>query len=109
LTSISIAAPDSDRSMILLAVGGDDRHCEPVLQTPRDDAFDAPDMIDIGNDLFAGLAYTVGAQRHVARRHVHYLAGMLRPVFKHETAVDLDAHTLKASPFDARRRGIERR
>jgi hypothetical protein len=34
---------------------------------------------------------------------------MFGAVFEHETAVDLDANALKASPFDARRRGIERR
>jgi hypothetical protein len=34
---------------------------------------------------------------------------MFGTILEHEAAVDLDANALKASPFDARRRGIERR
>ncbi len=59
--------------------------------------------------LLAGLADAVGAQGHVARRHVDDLAGMFRAVFEHEAAVHFDANALKVAPFCAGRRELDRR
>ena len=52
--------------LVLLALRGDDRHGEAVFEGACDDAFDAADMIDIGNDLFARLTDAVGAEGDVA-------------------------------------------
>src|SRR6185312_1232457 len=90
--------------LVLLAIRRDDRHRETVLETSRDDALDAADMVDIGDDLLAGFANAIATERHVAGRHVDDLAGMFGAVLQHEAAVDFDTHALKAPPFDARRR-----
>ena len=82
---------------------------KPSCERARDDAFDAADMIDIGDDLFARLADAVGAEGDVAGRHVDHLAGMLGAVFQHEAAIDLHADALKIPPFRPGRRIVDRR
>ena len=146
LTSISMAAPDSDRSMmrhgywrpsvscsdadrvarrdalvaavfgqvefvlvgepgelgcefVALALRGNDRHGEAIRQGAGDDAFDAADMVDIGNDLLARHAGAFRAEGDVAGGHVDDLAGMLGAVLEHESAINLNANALKVPPF----------
>ena len=95
--------------LVLLAIGRDDRHREAVVERARDDAFDAADMIDIGDDLFARLADPVGAEGDIARRHVGDLARMLGAVFQHEAAIDFHADALKIPPLRPGRRMLDRR
>jgi hypothetical protein len=75
-----------------------DRHGEAVLQLPRDLAFQAAEVIDIGDDAVADFAADRGDQRHAARRHVNDLAREFAPVGQHVAPQQTDPDTLKAPP-----------
>jgi hypothetical protein len=50
------------------------RHRETVLNDPRDVPFQPAQVIDIGDNAFAGLADHRRDQRHAAGGHIHHLA-----------------------------------
>ena len=70
---------------------------------PRDDAFEPPHMVHVGDDALARLAGNGRDQRHAAGRHVGDLTGELTPVRQHVAAQEIDGHALETAPFLAER------
>ena len=70
----------------------DDRHGKAVVDDAGDLAFDAADMVEIGDDALADGADALREQRKSAGRHVDDLAGKLAPILQHVAAeqVNLD-------------------
>ena len=60
-----------------------------------DGALDAADMIEIGDDLFAGAAGDGRDDHGVARRHLEHLARKLPPVGEHVAAENRNLHALE--------------
>ena len=79
------------------------RHGKAALKDARDVAFEAAQMIDIGDDAFAGLAAHRRDQGHAAGRHIHDLAGEFPPVGQHVAAEEVDADPLKSPALFAER------
>ena len=71
-----------------------DCHGEAAVVDAHDLAFDAADMIDVGDHALAHAADDRGGQRQASRRHVLRLAGEFAPVLKHETAEQVDGDAL---------------
>ncbi len=90
--------------LVPFARRGRDGHREAVLEPTCDRAFEAADMVYIGDDALARLARHRRDQGHAARRHVGNLAGKLAPVRQHVAAEQVDAHTLKPPALFAQRK-----
>ena len=72
---------------------------KPFCSMARDLAFEAAEMVDIGDDAFADVAAHRRDQRHAAGRHVDDLAGIFAAVRQHVAAEQVDAHALVAPAF----------
>src|SRR5690606_28470231 len=83
--------------LVALAVRGDDRHGEAIVERARDYAFDAANMVQIGHHALAGLAGALGAEGDASGRHVDDAARMLGAVLEHEAPIDPDADTLEVA------------
>ena len=68
---------------VALSQGGGDRHGEAVLGRPNNGAFDASDVIDIGDDMLAGEAGDRGGERCAVGRNVDGPAGEFAPALQH--------------------------
>ena len=65
--------------------------------------FEAAQMIDVGDDPFAGLPLDRRDQGHAAGRHIHHLAGEFAPVRQHVAAEEVDPDPLKSAALFAER------
>jgi hypothetical protein len=89
--------------LVALARRGRDRHGEAVLELPRDDPFQPPDVIHIGDDAFARLAGDRRDQSHAAGRHIDDLTGKLAPIRQHVAPEQVDLHALEPPALLAQR------
>ncbi len=76
-----------------------DGHGEAVVDDPGDLAFDAADMVEIGDDAVADIADARREQGQPARRHIDHLAGEFAAVGQHVAAKQVDFHPLEAPTF----------
>ena len=91
--------------LVALALRGNDRHREAGWQDARDHAFDASDMIDIGNHALAETPALRRDHGHAARRHVDHLAGKFPAILKHVAGEQVDLDALVPAMLAARRGG----
>ena len=97
---VPVGEPGQLRGELLpLAGSGRDGHRKAIGVNADDRSFETAEMIDVGNDAFALSPGHRRDNRHSSRRHVDDLTGKLAPISQHISAKEIDAHTLKASPF----------
>ncbi len=95
--------------LVLLAIRGDDRHRETVVEGAGKHAFDPADY-----DRYTAITFSPGSptlcrsgtQRSPAT--CRPLSGVLGLVLKHEARVNLHADALKVPPLSTGRRNVDR-
>src|ERR1700722_19004591 len=98
IEQVAIGEPgELGSKLVALSLGGCDRHRKTALELARDVAFEAAQVIDIGDDALAGLGARRRHHRHTARRHINDLAWEFAPVRQHVAAEQIDIDPLEAA------------
>jgi hypothetical protein len=92
------------RKLVALALRGGDGHREAARENPRDQPFEAADVIDIGDHTLADAAGGGRDQGEPARRHVDDLAREFPAILEHVAAEEIDLYALVPAIFAGQRR-----
>ena len=90
--------------LVALSGSGADRHRKPIVDDAGDLAFDAADMVEIGDHAVADIADSGRQQRQPTRRHIDDLARKFAPVRQHVAAEQMHLDALKAPPLGGGRK-----
>ncbi len=96
------------RHLVALARRGNEGHLEPAIDQRGDRAFDAAEIVEIDDDLFASAAGDRRDHAGAAGRHLDDLAGELSAVGQHVAAKDRDADALIAAAIYILMHGLTR-
>jgi hypothetical protein len=101
---VLVGKPGQLRGKLLaLALRRVDRHAEAAGIYGLHIAFDAAEMIDIGNHALIGTRAALTGHIHVAGRHIDDQALEFLVIGKHQAALHINGHALKCTLFKARR------
>ena len=103
IEDVAVGKPGQLRGeLVALARRRADGHCKTVVDDARDLAFDAADMIEVGDDAIADRSDARAEQGKAARRHVDDLAREFTAVRQHVSSKQMHFDALKAAPIGGR-------
>lgn len=97
IEDLAISKPgELRRKLVALTRCGGDSHGKAVVEQPGDLAFNAADVVEIGDNAFADIADTRGQHGEPAGRHIDDLTWKFAPIGQHVAAEQMNLDALKA-------------